>query len=326
MDIIAGCSERAIHRIIDPTVAAFAPLLKKKKEFIKEIPFQSFKFSPIPRSMCDVYYPPSTPSPTGKAPILFFIYGGGFNSGERRISPATFGLVYANVAAFFARRGHIVIIPDYRLVPWVNFPGPSVDLREAVKWALANPQHLSMDGSPEPDYDQIYMMGHSAGALHIITMFAHPMTVSQVDEIRKRVKGIILQSPPYDLSSIDENTVDVEVYKTFWGHLETAKANDPVHLYRHIAQERMKGMPRMLMVEAEWEPQWLLDAGVAFAREVKERLGEPPRKVVARGHNHISHNWALCTGEGEEWAEEVVEWMRGVQEETATKDVMMSEP
>ncbi|PPR00214.1 hypothetical protein CVT24_004953 [Panaeolus cyanescens] len=269
--------------------------------------------------LCDVYYPPSTPST--KAPILFFIYGGGFDTGERRISPNTFGLVYSNVAAFFARRGYIVIIPDYRLVPSATFPQPSIDLREAIHWALQNPHNLTLNDSPPPDYDQLYMMGHSAGALHVFTLFAHPMTLPQTadDEIRRRVRGVILQSPPYDFSVIQEGWVDVETYKKFWGGLDAAKANDPVHLLRRIPKEKMGGVPEMLMVEAEWEPGWLLDAGVVFAREVAEKLGVAPVKIVARGHNHISHNWALSTGQGEEWAEDVVEWIKKRQSETAVR-------
>ena len=53
-------------------------------------------------SQLDVYYPGSTP--TGKAPVLFFVYGGGYHSGARQMA-APRQLVYSNVGAFFAERG-----------------------------------------------------------------------------------------------------------------------------------------------------------------------------------------------------------------------------
>lgn len=54
------------------------------------------------RTQLDVYYPPATPSST--APVLFFVYGGGYGSGDRRL-PAPFSLVYANLGAFYAEKG-----------------------------------------------------------------------------------------------------------------------------------------------------------------------------------------------------------------------------
>ncbi|KAJ3898005.1 hypothetical protein F5879DRAFT_981769 [Lentinula edodes] len=33
-------------------------------------------------------------------------------------------------------------------------------------------------------------------------------------------------------------------------------------------------------------------------------------KIIAAGHNHISITFALMSGQGERWAEEVVDWMK----------------
>jgi len=244
---------------------------------------------------------------------LFFVYGGGFNTGERSISPKTFGLVYDCVGAFYARRGYVVVIPDYRLVPHVVFPGPAEDVRDAVLWVTHNTENLVSTGSPSPDVDKIILMGHSAGAVHVATALFYTNVIPENDELRSRIIAIILLSPPYDLSEMTDEWPGADAHAKFWGTLEEAKANDPLHLYRRLQDSVIKVLPKILMVEGEMEPDYLLNAGVLFRDEVKERTGEQLTKIVARGHNHISLNWALSTGQGEEWAEESVEWLQKIK-------------
>lgn len=50
----------------------------------------------------DVYYPEA--SSGGSVPILFFVYGGGFDTGTRQFDPPL-DLIYTNTGAFFAKRG-----------------------------------------------------------------------------------------------------------------------------------------------------------------------------------------------------------------------------
>ena len=53
-----------------------------------------------------MYYPPveSVINPGKKAPILVFVYGGGWASGDR-VFPPPYDLGYTNVGAFFAKKG-----------------------------------------------------------------------------------------------------------------------------------------------------------------------------------------------------------------------------
>lgn len=261
----------------------------------------------------DVYYPSTSQSP--KTPILFFIYGGGFDTGEKSLSPKTFGLVYANVAAYFARHGFLVVIPDYRLVPHVTFPGPAEDVRDALRWVIENKDScLVSKSSINPDIDGIVLMGHSAGAAHIATMLFLTDVLPKDDPLRKRIRAAVLQSPPFDLSAMTMDWPTADVHASYWCTLDKAKQNDPLHLFRRLEQDVMEQLPRILLVEGEFEPEWLIDARKAFQKEVKDRTGETLRVVIANDHNHISHNWALSTGEGEEWAKEVVEWLSRVEE------------
>jgi len=249
-------------------------------------------------------------SVSSKTPVLFFIYGGGFDTGEKSLSPKTFGLVYANVAAYFAQRGFVVVIPDYRLVPHVTFPGPAEDVRDALRWVVQNKECLVSAASTNPDTDDITLMGHSAGAAHIATMLFLTDVLPKDDPLRARIRAAILESPPFDLSGMTMDWPTSEAHANYWGTLDEAKECDPLHLFRRLEQEVIEKLPRILMVEGEFEPEWLIDAGKVFHKEVKDKTGENLRVVVAKGHNHVSLNWALSTGEGEEWAEEVIEWLR----------------
>lgn len=206
-----------------------------------------------------------------------------------------------------------MVIPDYRLVPNVTFPGPAEDVRDAVRWVVENPENLVSDGSPSPDTNTIAVMGHSAGAAHVATMLFHPNILTKEDELRSKIFAAILESPPYDFSAMTMEWESAPIHVRYWGTLDAAKANDPLHLYRRLPKPVLEGLPKILMVEGEKEPEWLTDGGHLFHEEVRQRTGESLTRIIAKGHNHISLNWALCSGEGEEWAEEVVEWLNHVK-------------
>ena len=51
-----------------------------------------------------MYYPDTKKVSGDSIPVLFFEYGGGFTSGDRKIAKP-YDLGYANVGVFFAKRG-----------------------------------------------------------------------------------------------------------------------------------------------------------------------------------------------------------------------------
>ena len=53
-----------------------------------------------------LYPDPAALSPNKPVPVLFFIYGGGFTSGDRKLAPP-YDLAYSNVGVFFAKRGYV---------------------------------------------------------------------------------------------------------------------------------------------------------------------------------------------------------------------------
>ena len=161
------------------------------------------------------------------------------------------------------------------------------------------------------------MLGHSAGAAHIATMLFLTDLLPKDDPLRNKIKAVALESPPYDLSAMTMDWPTADDHAKYWVTLEKAKENDPWHLFQRLDNDVVAVLPPMLMVEGEFEPEWLIDAGKVFRKGVKDKTGKELEIIIAKGHNHISMNWALSTGEGEEWAEEVVKWLDKVQ--TASK-------
>ena len=153
-------------------------------------------------------------------------------------------------------------------------------------------------------------MGHSAGAAHIATMLFSPNVLALTDALRSKIVAAILVSGPYDLGPMQADWLSASVHEQYWGSLEAAKANDPLHLFQGLEANFIERLPKFLLVEGEWEPDWLLDAGKALQHAFTNRIQQPIEKLVALGHNHISLIWALSTGQGEQWGEDVFGWYK----------------
>lgn len=146
-------------------------------------------YGPLPRQAMDVW----RPAEGANLPVVVFFYGGSWQTGRREDYPF--------VAANLARRGHVVVVPDYRLYPEIRFPAFLQDAAAAV--AAARRMAPGWGGDP----NRLVLMGHSAGA-HIAAMLAlDPRWLAAAGDSRDRVAGMVGVAGPYDFLPITGRSI-----------------------------------------------------------------------------------------------------------------------
>jgi acetyl esterase/lipase len=145
---------------------------------------KNLPYGGAPRQRLDVYAPRAG---CGQArPVVVFFYGGSWNSGTRA--------GYAFVGRALAARGFVTVVPDYRLVPDVQYPAFVEDGAAAVRWAISHAGDYCGDGA------SVVLMGHSAGA-YIAAMLA--VDPRWLGASRTAVKGLVGLAGPYDFAPFD---------------------------------------------------------------------------------------------------------------------------
>lgn len=164
-------------------------------------------YGPDPRQALDVYAPRDF---EGTLPILFFIYGGGWDTGERAD--------YEFAGRAFAGAGFLTVIADYRLVPDHPYP----DFLEDCGRALAHA--LSRLGAFGGDPDRVFFAGHSAGAYNA-AMLALDGERFGVPPLGERLRGVLGLSGPYDFYPFD-----VPASIAAFSHTAEPERTQPVNL------------------------------------------------------------------------------------------------
>ncbi len=142
-------------------------------------------YGPEPRHRLDVYAPAPGRRP---APVIVFLYGGGWTDGSRAL--------YRFVGGALAGAGAVVVIPDYRLYPAVRFPSFLQDCALATAWAA---RHAAEHGGAGPPF----LMGHSAGAYNAAMLGLDPQWLAAAGLDRRRLRGVIGLAGPYDFLPLD---------------------------------------------------------------------------------------------------------------------------
>jgi acetyl esterase/lipase len=121
-------------------------------------------------------------------PVVVLVHGGGWTLGDKRCC----GL-YTSVGQFLASQGIGVVIPNYRLAPWVRHPEPVKDVAQAVAWTR---EHIAEYGG---DPRQLFLFGHSAGG-HLVSLLATDESYLKAEGVTASdLKGIITASGVYHI-------------------------------------------------------------------------------------------------------------------------------
>ena len=147
-------------------------------------------YGPGPRNRLDVYVPRRGDG--RPKPVLVFIYGGSWDTGEKDTYP------FAGLA--WASRGFVTMVPDYRLVPEVRYPGFLEDNAAAVRWARDNAARYG--GDP----DRIVIVGHSAGAYNAAMLALDQRWLDRAGVPREAIRAWAGLAGPYDFLPLDDRS------------------------------------------------------------------------------------------------------------------------
>ena len=160
------------------------------------------------RRTLDVYRPRDARA----APVIVFFYGGSWQSGSKSI--------YKFVGSALARRGYVVVIPDYRVYPEVVYPGFLEDGALALRWTRDNAERFG--GNP----NILFLMGHSAGAYIAAMLALDGRWLEHVGLLPNRdIAGLVGISGPYDFLPLRDQTL-----KTIFGSANDATTQPIAHV------------------------------------------------------------------------------------------------
>jgi len=171
-------------------------------------------------------------------PVVVFFYGGSWQSGRREW--------YRFVGQALARAGYVAVIPDYRTYPRVKFPTFMDDAATAV--AYAQKRAASWGGDPQ----QVYLMGHSAGAHIAVLLGLDQRYLKAAGSSADSLRGVIGLSGPYDFLPLTDDKL-----KALFGEGEMLKRSQPINFVR-------TGAPTLLLIHGQ-------DDSIALPRN-SERL------------------------------------------------------
>lgn len=231
-----------------------------------------------PRHQLDVYQPTDPALAVRARPVVVFFYGGAWQAGARSD--------YVFVAEALTQRGYVVVVPDYRVYPEVNYPKFLDDGAAAVAWASNNADRFGGDRS------RIFLMGHSAGA-HIAAMLALNRTFLEAQKVPgTSLKGLIGLAGPYDFLPLTEPNV-IALFAT-----EPKLAlTQPIY---YVSAATAKSTPPVLLLHGDNDKRVYPKNSINLARELRT-VGVNVELDVLRGVSHtaiIARFTRLMRGDG----------------------------
>lgn len=163
----------------------------------------------IPLKM-DLYFPSQG---NGPSPVLMYVHGGGWSSGDRKELRGMRDL------PIFTEAGYVVVGVDYRLAPQYHFPAMIQDVKCAVRYLRAHAEEYNIDP------DRIAAWGLSAGG-HLVSLLgladeSAGWDVGEYLDQSSRVQAVISMFGLVDLTMLEP---DSELMQTLFGvsHVDSA--------------------------------------------------------------------------------------------------------
>ncbi|MCJ2090889.1 alpha/beta hydrolase [Methylobacterium sp. E-005] len=143
--------------------------------------------------LADIYRPDAP----GPSPVMVFLYGGGWRTGSKAS--------VAYVGAAFARRGFVVVIPEFRHFPAASLSDILADNAAAVAWAIGHATEFG--GDPH----RVVVAGHSSGAWAAAMLGLDATWLKQAGSRPEDLAGIVGLAGPYASAALTD-PLDKQVF------------------------------------------------------------------------------------------------------------------
>jgi len=261
---------------------------------------QTTQYGPLERQQIDIY--PAKQGQAGQndapAPVLVFIYGGGWNSGRRSL--------YRFLGRAYAAKGFTVAIPDYRLHPDVRFPHFVDDAALALQWVT---DHIGEYGG---DPARLHLMGHSAGAHTGALLSLDKRHLNAVGLAPSHIKSFTGVAGPYSF-----NPLEFDSTRPIFEHLDDVDIARPI---KHVRGDA----PPMLLLHSKPDKTVPLHNSDHLHKALADAEGRVQQITYARpGHVGIILTIALPARFIAPVLRDSVNFMRtcdGMTEDTASSD------
>jgi triacylglycerol lipase len=259
-----------IGRVVDVAKAAalFAPMQQQE-------PYQGVKtereviYGPADRHLLDVFTPETAAS---ARPVLIFIHGGAFVGGNKRTTPTS--PFYDNVMLWAVHNGFVGVNATYRLAPQSTYPAGAEDIAAVVAWVA------SRIGERGGDPARIYLMGHSAGAVHVANYVSHPEFYKVRDS---GLAGAVMVSGIYDLTASPLGDPET----TYFG-------SDPS---RYAERSSLAGLLTtkvpLMIAAAELDPPRFVEQFNLLKQATCKAPNGCARAAMVPQHSHMSEVYAI---------------------------------
>ncbi|MFD2721037.1 alpha/beta hydrolase [Hymenobacter monticola] len=221
------------------------------------------------RHVLDVYSPKKPASAAAGYPVVLFIHGGSWTSGNKNI--------YTFIGRRLAKQGVVAVIINYRLAPPVHVPEQAADCARALAWTVAN---ISRYGG---DPARVFVMGHSAGGGLAALLATDDALLARNGLPQNPVRGAIMDDP----AGLDMYSYLKEMRYEGDAQYKVPFCNDPAVWKEMSAIYKIRpGIPPFLFyLGGETYPS--ISGSSGRFRDRLNAIGQPASYNIIPGRHHI---------------------------------------
>ena len=188
------------------------------------------------------------------------------------------------------KSGFVGVNATYRLAPQFIWPAGAEDLASVVQWVTEKIRERGGDPG------RIFLMGQSAGAVHVANYVSHP----ELHKVKGGgLAGAIMVSGLYDLTASPVGDAEI----TYYG-------SDPSH---YAERSSLRGLLEtripLMATAAELDPPRFVEQYELLKQATCKRAGGCAHTFMLPQHSHISEVYAINT-EDTRLTDEILEFVK----------------